>query len=223
MSDTDFGADRDIATRQGGRNFQSLHRAAAPGVTRAANGATNSRSARSPSAPTAQITGPRRGTDGLIEPARSATRASTSRATPGARRTSTTSSGVCPRPERIGFLGRGTYDFSRPGQGYAELGYTRDRDELQSSRSRRSRHDRLFTPTAAGLRPFAVQPDLRARRAGNPFAANATFTGVSSRPRHPRHRHHIGHATACSPAEVHASEVGLRQRRAVVEERRRRR
>lgn len=81
-----------------------------------------------------------------------------------------------PGTERIGFLGRGLFDFTATTQGFAEFAYSRVET------------DQTFTPpffagttglepTAAGLRPFTYNIIFGPGVAGNPFGTNSTFTG----------------------------------------------
>ncbi len=80
-----------------------------------------------------------------------------------------------PGTERIGFLGRGVFDFTPTVQGFAEVAYTHTHTEQTFTKP-------VFVttalqPTAAGLQPFSYNVVFGPGVAGNPFGTNATFTG----------------------------------------------
>jgi iron complex outermembrane receptor protein len=83
---------------------------------------------------------------------------------------------VLPESERLGFLGRGTYDFSSTMQGFAEVAYSR-LENYQVFTAPFFAGTTGLTQTAAGLRPFTYNITFGPGVAGNPFGANATFAG----------------------------------------------
>ncbi len=137
--------------------------------------------------------------------------ASTSPATPGVCVDYANGFQVSARPERIGFLGRGTYDFSAKVQGYAELGYCADESQTTFPEpfwqpddplaSTRPPMDSLPSPFNATFAPGA---------AGNPLSTRTpTYSQAYGRPRHPDTRTSRRTRTGVlGGLEVHASAPG---------------
>ncbi len=187
MSDTKFGETRDLRTEQGGRNFQSITAGGVwTGPPRAnpnvPDPISDQRRAISECSRWGRVIGFQEALNlGFI-------------ATPGQ---APTAAGVqafnlpgnswclvdinkvlsaLPGTQRIGFMSRGTFEFSSTMQAYAELGFSRNETE------------QTFTPpffaattglqrTPAGLRPFTYNVTFAPGVAGNPLATNARFTG----------------------------------------------
>ncbi len=80
-----------------------------------------------------------------------------------------------PGTERIGFLGRGVFDFTPTTQGFVELGYSRT--ETEQTFTKPLIITTALQPTPAGLQPFAYNVIFGPGVAGNPFGTNATFSG----------------------------------------------
>ena len=80
-----------------------------------------------------------------------------------------------PGTERIGFLGRGIFDFTSTTQGFAEFGYSRV--ETKQTFTPPFFQTTALQPTAAGLSPFSYNIIFGPGVAGNPFPTNATFAG----------------------------------------------
>jgi iron complex outermembrane recepter protein len=80
-----------------------------------------------------------------------------------------------PGTERIGFLGRGTVDFTPRMQGFAEFAYSRT--ETEQTFTKPVFITTALQPTPAGLQPFNYNIIYGPGVAGNPFGGQATFTG----------------------------------------------
>ena len=165
LSDTDFGESRDYRGKSGGRNLNSL---TAGGVWRQlnTNGSLSSNFKAISACPEGAITGPDAIAAGLTN--NPAFGAATNTFCP--QHTNTLLSAL-PGTERIGFIGRGTYEFSPTMSAFLELGLSRVKT------------DQTFTnpffnttgldPTPAGLKPFSYTINFAPGVAGNPFATAA--------------------------------------------------
>ena len=80
-----------------------------------------------------------------------------------------------PGTERIGFLARGTFDFTPRMQGFAEFAYSRT--ETEQTFTKPVFITTALEPTPAGLQPFNYNIIYGPGVAGNPFGGQATFTG----------------------------------------------
>jgi iron complex outermembrane receptor protein len=80
-----------------------------------------------------------------------------------------------PGTERIGFLGRGVFDFTPTVQGFGEFAYTRT--ESEQTFTKPVFITTALQPTPAGLQPFSYNIIYGPGVAGNPFGTNSTFTG----------------------------------------------
>jgi iron complex outermembrane receptor protein len=81
-----------------------------------------------------------------------------------------------PESERIGFIGRGTFDLTPTMQAFGEFGYSRV-ENFQVFTSPFFAGTTGLTQTPAGLRPFTYNITFGPGVAGNPFGTNATFAG----------------------------------------------
>jgi iron complex outermembrane receptor protein len=171
LSDTPFGKSRDYRGQPGGRNFVSLTGGGTWRLLTPAGGLTNTFKAIS-SCPGKVITG----TDALAQ-------GLTTSAAVGAATNTFCSHDFNdqftaePKTDRIGFLGRGTYEFSSNVSAYLELGLSR-------VKSFSTFQDPFFAGTTglqstpAGLVPFTYNINFAPGVAGNPFPTAARYSGV---------------------------------------------
>ncbi|MBA2547989.1 MAG: TonB-dependent receptor [Burkholderiaceae bacterium] len=197
LSDTKHGRDRDYRDEDGGRNFQSL---TAGGTWQNVTGTTaagtpivgNMRRAISQCA---QIGGTVLDFAGAVQRGliNLGFNAATGQPNPppalgGAAATNLNQPGnswcsidvnnqlsAIPGTERIGFLGRGVFDFTPSVQAFAEVAYTRT--ETEQTFTKPVFITTALQPTPAGLQPFSYNIIYGPGVAGNPFGTNATFTG----------------------------------------------
>ena len=197
LSDTKFAEDRDYRGEEGGRNFQSL---TAGGVWNNVTGTTaagtplvgNQRRAISQCGAIGGQVVDFNGAvaAGLINLGLNAATGQPNSPPPlgGAGATNLNQPGntwcaidihnqlsAIPSTERIGFLTRGTFDFTPRTQGFGEFAYNRTETEQTFTKP-------VFITTALnqtpnGLQPFAYNIIYGPGVAGNPFGGNATFTG----------------------------------------------
>jgi iron complex outermembrane receptor protein len=173
LSETDFGRSRDYRQVPGGRNSTNLTSGGTWRQLTATNTLTNNFRAISECADYGGfvVTGPQAVERGLL--------AATS---PQALATNTFCAKdfndqltALPRTERIGFIGRGTREFSSTMTGYVELGVSRV-DNFQTFTAPFFNTTGLQA-TSAGLRPFAYTANFAPGAAGNPFNTNARIAG----------------------------------------------
>lgn len=182
MSDTKFGESRDLRGEQGGRNFQSI---TAGGVWSPAPGSAlpaETRRAISECNRWGRVIGFDEAVNlGFIanqgqNPASAGVQAFNLPGNTWCLVDINKVLSALPGTQRIGFMSRGTFDFSSTTQAYFELGLSRNETE------------QTFTPpffagttglqqTAAGLRPFTYNVTFAPGVAGNPLGVNARFTG----------------------------------------------
>ena len=172
LSDTPFGKSRDFRSYAGGRNFTSLTGGGTWRLLNPATGGLTNTFKASTSCRGKVITG----TDALAQ-------GLTTSATVGAATNTFCSHDFNdqftaePKTDRIGFLGRGTYEFSSAFTGYVELGLSR-------VKSFSTFQDPFFAgttglkPTPAGLVPFTYNINFAPGAAGNPFPTDARYSGV---------------------------------------------
>lgn len=185
-ADTKFGASRDFRSYAGGRNFTSL---TGGGTWRqySANGRTATNNYKAISGCTGNVlTGPQAVEAGLINlsppPAQSQAAYNTAVAMAAATNTFCSHDfndqfSALPGTERVGVLGRVTYDLSSTVQLYGEVGLSRNKT-FQTFQAA-SPVSTGLSPTAAGLRPFPYTVNFQPGVAGNPFATNlARYVGV---------------------------------------------
>jgi len=197
LSDTKFGQDRDYRGEDGGRNFQSL---TAGGTWQNVTGTTaagtpivgNMRRAISQCGAIGGRVLDFNGAvaAGLINLGRNAATGQPNPPPPlgGAGATNLNQPGntwcsidvhnqlsAIPGTERIGFVGRGVFDFTPRVQGFAEFGYTHT--ETEQTFTKPVFITTALQPTPAGLQPFSYNIIYGPGVAGNPFGTNATFTG----------------------------------------------
>jgi iron complex outermembrane receptor protein len=183
MADTDFGADRDFRDKQGGRNFQSLSGGTWQGRGAAGSAAANARRAYA-ECPT-PITYQDGVARGLFPVNQSALPPGTGANQPGNTycfRDYASVFQVMPDIERIGFLGRGTYDFSAKVQGYAELGYSRSESDYVFQEPFFSGNPtgttRLYPVAGGRLASSPFNMTFAPGAAGNPLPTEAFYQGV---------------------------------------------
>jgi len=173
LADTEHGKDRDYREFDGGRNAQSLTTGGTWRQLSATNGLLNNYKAISGCPADQVLTVPQAIDRGFILPT----------AAQASNPANTFCSGdinkyisALPETQRIGFLGRATYDASDTTQLYAELGLSHIETSQTFSPSFWSGTTGL-TPTSAGLRPFAYNINFGPGISGNPFASNARLLG----------------------------------------------
>lgn len=180
LSDTEFGETRDYRGEQGGRNFQSL---TAGGTWTGVPGSANANDRRAISECArwgGRVLNFAQAVDaGLISGGAANAAPGTGFNLPLNTWCATDVNSVLtalPGTQRVGFLGRGTYELSSQTELYAELGLSRIETE------------QTFTPpffagttglsqTPQGLRPFTYNINFAPGVAGNPLSANARFSG----------------------------------------------
>ena len=172
LSDTPFGKTRDYRGIPGGRNFTSLTGGGTWRLLNPATGALTNTFKASTSCFGKVITG----TDALAQ-------GLTTSAAVGAATNTFCSHDFNdqftaePKTDRLGFLGRGTYEFSPNVSAYLEVGLSR-------VKSFSSFQDPFFAgttgleKTSAGLVPFTYIITFAPGVAGNPFPTNARYSGV---------------------------------------------
>jgi len=176
-SETRFGKTRDFRSEQGGRNFQS---ATAGGTWTGVPGTANANERRA-IAECAQYGGRVLDYAGLVAAGlvQTPAAAGTGQNLPGNTWCSTDIAShlsALPGAERIGFLGKGTFEFSPTVQGYAEVGYSHTKTE-QTFTPPFFAGTTGLEPTPQGLRPYTYNINFAPGVAGNPLAANARFSG----------------------------------------------
>ena len=183
MADTDFGADRDFRDKEGGRNFQSLSGGTWQGIGAAGSAAANARRAYAECpTPIGYQEGVARG---LFPVNQSALPSGTGANQPGNSycfRDYASVFQVMPDLERIGFLGRGTYDFSAKVQGYAEFGYSRTESDYVFQEpfftGNPTGTTRLYPLPNGQLSSSPFNMTFAPGAAGNPLSTNAFYQGV---------------------------------------------
>ena len=170
MSDTPFGETRDYRGQPGGRNFNSL---TAGGTWRqlTAAGATTQNFRAISSCQDNVVTGPQALAQGLT--ANAAQGAATN--TFCSQETNKLLTAL-PKTDRLGFLGRGTYEFSPSMSAFAEVGLNRNKS-FQVFTNPFFAGTTGLTQTAAGLAPFTYNINFAPGVAGNPFPTRARYTG----------------------------------------------
>jgi len=175
LSDTKFGETRDYRGEDGGRNFQSL---TAGGTWTGQPGTANANERRAISECT-QYGGRVLDFAGAVNAGLIAnTTANQVVNLPGNTWCGydiNSALSALPETQRIGFLGRGTYDFSSTVQVFGEIGLSRV--ETNQTFTPPFFNTTGLNPTAAGLQPFAYNVNFAPGSAGNPLAANGRFTG----------------------------------------------
>ncbi len=161
LSDTDFGKTRDYRGTSGGRNFNSL----------TAGGGW--RQLKADGTLSTNFTAISQCVEGVIDGTEALARGLTSSATTGAaantfcpQHTNTLLTAL-PGTERVGFISRGTYEFSPTLSAFVELGLSRVKSEQTFT------HPFFNTtglePTSAGLKPFTYTINFAPGVAGNPY------------------------------------------------------
>ena len=182
LSDTDFWGNGDFRDRVGGgRTFRSLTGLGTwQQYTNAGASTQNFRA--SSSCKGTVLTGPQAVAAGLIDLTSSQSAATLALLNSRASASNTFCSydpgtliSALPGTERIGFLSRGTMEFSPNLQGYAELG-------LSENKTKQTFTLPFFTTTgltntAVGLKPFSYAINFAPGSAGNPFSTLARYAG----------------------------------------------
>ena len=187
LSDTPFGKSRDYRGQSGGRNFTSLTGAGTwQQFLPNASGALVAQQVFKAisSCPGVVLTGPQAVAAGLIDltPGQSAATLATNNARAAATNT------FCshdfndqftaePKTDRIGFLGRGTYEFSSNVSAYLEVGLSRVKS-FSTFQDPFFAGTTALNATPAGLVPFGYNINFAPGVAGNPFPTVARYTGV---------------------------------------------
>jgi iron complex outermembrane recepter protein len=164
LSDTEFGADRDYRDQQGGRNFESLN----------GGGTWNSGNNRRA---ISGCTGTVYTADAAVAAGFIARGSATD--LPGntwCGREPNKEISALPGTQRIGLLGRGTFEFGASASAYAEVGL--NRTETEQTFTRPFFQTTGLEPTAAGLRPFSYNINFAPGAAGNPFGTTAQYAGA---------------------------------------------
>lgn len=180
FSDTKFMETRDFRGEQGGRNFRSLLAGGTwTGVPGAAN--ANDRRAMSECARWGgQVLNFAQAVEaGLISGAAAAAAPGTGQNLPGNTWCAfdfNSELTALPGTQRVGFLGRGTYELSSDTQLYAELGLSRIETE-QTFTAPFFAGTTGLAQTPQGLRPFTYNINFAPGVAGNPLGTNARFSG----------------------------------------------
>lgn len=187
LSDTDIGASRDFRGQPGGRNFTSLTGGGTwQQVTGTSVNGTASNNFRATASCRGQvITSAQAVAAGLIN--LSPNQSAATLATNTARAASTTNTycsqnfnnefTALPGTERLGFLSRGTYQFTPAIQAYAEVGLSRVKT-MQTFQDTFFAGSTGLTQTSAGLRPYPYNINFNTGVAGNPFPTRARYVGV---------------------------------------------
>jgi iron complex outermembrane receptor protein len=175
LSDTEFGASRDMRKYQGGRNFTSLTGGGTWRQLTAANALTANHQAIA-GCRGRIITGAEAVELGLIAAPLGNTAFNIAGNTFCSQDFNNEFTAL-PRTQRMGFLGRGNFEFSPTLFGYAELAYSRV-ETYQKFQDPFFAGTTALTQTAAGLRPFTYNINFAPGVAGNPFPTNARYVGV---------------------------------------------
>jgi len=175
LSDTEYGKSRDMRSHAGGRNYQSLTGGGTWRALTSTGGLSSNFRANSDC-------------DGMVLTGAQAVQMGLIAAPLGNAAWNNATNTFCakdfngqftalPRTERIGFLGRATYNFSSTMTGYAELGLSENKT-FQTFQSPFFAGTTGLSQTAAGLRPFTYNITFAPGAAGNPFSGNARYVGV---------------------------------------------
>ncbi len=190
MSDTDFGASRDLRGRAGGRNFASLTAGGTWRQVNANNTLSNTYKAASACNGTVingtqavqagliNVTPPFPGgaPGGLTAATYANNVAASAESNTFCSQNISNQLSALPGTERIGLLTRGVYEFSSNTSAFGELGLNRNTTEQTFTNTFFAGTTGL-TPTSAGLRPFTYNVNFAPGVAGNPFDTNARYVG----------------------------------------------
>ena len=181
MAETDFGRTRDFRGEPGGRNFQSLTGGGTwAGLGPAGSAAANTRRAHAECAAPVDYAGAV--ALGLLPVNQSALPLGTGANQPGntwCTRDFANIFSVIPKTERIGFLGKGTVDFSPTVQGYAELGISRNETDFIFQEPFITTAFRFSQiPGSQNLQFSPFTAIFAPGSGGNPLATNAQYFGV---------------------------------------------
>ncbi|GAP36473.1 TonB-dependent receptor [Piscinibacter sakaiensis] len=174
--DTKFGQTRDFRSYQGGRNFESLTGGGTWRELTPAGALTNNYRAIAGCTGTV-LTGPQAVERGLINPVGATNIAMAAATNTYCSKDFNDQFTALPGTERIGFLGRGTYEFNADTQAFLELGLSRTQT-FQTFQAPFFAGTTGLQATPAGLRPFPYNITFAPGVAGNPFSNNARYTGV---------------------------------------------
>ena len=175
QKDVEYTKSRDFRGQPGGRNFESLTGGGTWRQLTATGGLTNNYRAIAGCNGTV-LTGPQAVDRGLIQP--TAANAALAAATNTfCTRDFNDQFTALPGTERIGFLGRGTYELSPTMTAYAEVGLSRTKT-FQTFQAPFFAGTTGLQQTVAGLRPFVYNINFAPGVAGNPFSTAARYNGV---------------------------------------------
>ena len=173
--DVEYTKSRDFRGQPGGRNFESLTGGGTWRQLTATGALTNNYRAIAGCNGTV-LTGPQAVERGLIAP--TAANAALAAATNTfCTRDFNDQFTALPGTERIGFLGRGTYEVSPTMTAYAEMGLSRTKT-FQTFQAPFFAGTTGLQQTVAGLRPFVYNINFAPGVAGNPFSTAARYNGV---------------------------------------------
>ena len=182
MADTDFGESRDFRGMQGGRNFQTSNGGTWQGST---PGSTNPNARRAYAECPTPITYQQAAALGLLAANQSNLPLGTGLNQPGntfCHRDYASVFQVIPDLERIGFMSRGTFDFSAKTQGYAEFGWTRTETDYVFQEpfftGNPTGTTRLYPLPNGSLASSPFNMIFAPGAAGNPLTTNAFYSGV---------------------------------------------
>ncbi|CAG0954381.1 Colicin I receptor [Burkholderiales bacterium] len=175
LSDTEYGHTRDMRGHRGGRNYQSLTGAGTwRALTSSGSLSTNFRANSD--------------CDGMVLNGAQAVAAGLIAAPLGNASWNNATNTFCakdfngqftamPKTERLGLLGRATFNFTSNMSGYVEGGYSANKS-FQRFQAPFFAGTTGLTPTSAGLRPFTYNITFAPGASGNPFTSNARYVGV---------------------------------------------
>jgi iron complex outermembrane receptor protein len=172
MTDTDFGSSRDKRGEKGGQNFQSITGGIWRNAVGTANGSfTTGNTARAVADCPDVISAATAVEIGLL----AETSALNTVGNTFCRRDLNSELSALPGTERLGFLGRGTFDISSNLQAYGEVGLSRI--DTEQTFTYPFFNTTALRQTPAGLAPFTFNVAFAPGVAGNPLGVNALYTG----------------------------------------------
>jgi iron complex outermembrane receptor protein len=181
MADTEFGRTRDLRGIEGGRNFQSLTAGGTwVGQGPANSAAANTRRAIAECPNVVDYAGAV--ARGLLPVGQSNQALGTGFNQPGNTwcvRDFANVFSVIPDSQRIGFLGKATFDFTNEMQGFIEAGFSRNETDFKFQEPFFAGTTRFFVvPPPVSLAPSPFNATFAPGVAGNPLGINAQYSGV---------------------------------------------
>ncbi len=180
QSDAKFTQSRDFRSESGGRNFESLTGGGTWRQLTTAGALTNTYRAITDCAANGGfvLNGTQAVARGLIAPT-AANAAMAAATNTFCARDFKDQFTALPGTERLGFLGRGTYEISPTTTAFAELGLSRT-ETFQTFQAPFFAGTTGLQSTPAGLRPFPYNINFAPGSAGNPFNTSARYVGVQN-------------------------------------------